>query len=82
MIFIDGSNFLAGLNDFQKKMVRKFLVNIKNLGPHLLNRACEDRAMISPAIIKINYYGSETVPDSCKGDKEKTISANDISKIS
>jgi len=63
-------------------MVRKFLVNIKNLGPHLLNRVCEGRSMISLEIIKINYYGSETVPDSFKGDKEKTISANDISKIS
>ena len=83
MIFIDGSNFLAGLDDFQKEKKEIFQFDCSGLIHLLLRKTRAGRRFISFELIKTNYYGSQSLPDTMKAKRkeERTVTPDYVKSI-
>jgi uncharacterized LabA/DUF88 family protein len=66
MIFIDGSNFLAGYGEFQQEQNKKLTIDYPSFKQVLLQAARGDKRHIIFEHIKTNYYASEGVPNEVK----------------
>lgn len=78
MIFIDGSNFLAGYGEFQQEQNKKLTIHYPSLRDVLLRAARGDKGHIIFEHIKTNYYASEGIPKKVKSAGDLDVSAKDI----
>lgn len=78
MVFIDGSNFLAGYGEFQQEQNKKLTIHYPSLKEALLRAARGDKGHIIFEHIKTNYYASEGIPKKVKATGNIDVSAKDI----
>ena len=65
MIFIDASNFLGGIANFQEKTGKVYKINYPQLETHLRSRASK-HGLIILEHIKTYFYGPRGVPEELK----------------
>jgi len=78
MVFIDGSNFLAGYCEYQKEKNKKLIIDYPCLKRELLMKARGDKRHILFEHIKTYYYTSEGIPQKVKSGQGLDISSDDI----
>lgn len=65
MIFIDGSNFLYGVANYQKKISKNYKINCDALLKILIEQSTT-HGLIRPEYIKAYYYGPQGTPEDVK----------------